>query len=51
MPKDSLCYQKFMVLNEINNLKIDGRKIPVEAKQGLYTCLFLKYKRVKKKAD
>lgn len=38
-----------MVLNEINNLKIDGRKIPVEAKQGLYTCLFLKYKRVKKK--
>ena len=49
LPKDSLCYQKFMVLNEINNLKIDGRKIPVEAKQGLYTCLFLKYKRVKKK--
>lgn len=33
LPKDSLCYQKFMVLNELNNLKIDGRKVPVEVKQ------------------
>ena len=48
LPKDSLCYQKFMVLNEINNLKVDGRKISVEAKQGIYTDLFLKYKKVKR---
>lgn len=48
LPKDSLCYQKFMVLNEINNIKVDGRKISVEAKQGIYSNLFLKYKKVKK---
>lgn len=39
LPKDSLCYQKFMVLNEINNIKVDGRKISVEAKQGIYSNL------------
>ncbi len=49
MPKDSLCYQKFMVLNEINNLRIDGRKIPVDVKQGIYTELFEKKKRVSRK--
>ena len=49
LPKDSLCYQKFMVLNEINNLKIDEKKIPVEAKQGIYKELFEKKKRVKRK--
>ena len=41
LPKDSLCYQKFMVLNEINNLQIDGLKIPVKAKQG-YIMNYLK---------
>ena len=49
LPKDSLCYQKFMVLNEINNLKIDGNKIPVTAKQGIYKELFERKKKVKKK--
>ncbi len=49
LPKDSLCYHKFMVLNEINNLKIDGKKISVEAKQGIYHELFEKKKKVKKK--
>ncbi len=49
LPKDSLCYQKFMVLNEINNLKIDGRKIPVEAKQGIYRDLFERKKKVRRK--
>jgi CRISPR-associated endonuclease Csn1 len=50
LPKDSLCYQKFMVLNEINNIKINGEKIPVEVKQGLYTDLFEKKNRVTKHA-
>ena len=49
LSKDSLCYQKFMVLNEINNIKVDDQKISVEAKQEIYTNLFLKYKRVKRK--
>ncbi len=49
LPKDSLCYQKFMVLNEINNLKIDGRKISPEIKQNIYKDLFEKRKRVRRK--
>lgn len=49
LPKDSLCYQKFMVLNEINNLKIDGRKISVEIKQGIYRDLFETKKKVRRK--
>lgn len=49
LPKDSLCYQKFMVLNEINNLKIDGRKVSVEIKQEIYKNLFEKKKKVRRK--
>ncbi len=49
LPKDSLCYQKFMVLNEINNIRVNGRKISVKAKQGIYSELFSKYKKVKRK--
>ena len=49
LPKDSLCYQKFMVLNEINNIKINGQKIPVEAKQGIYKALFENKKKVSRK--
>lgn len=49
LPKDSLCYHKFCVLNEINNLKIDGVKISVEAKQGIYHELFEKKKKVRRK--
>ena len=50
LPKDSLCYQKFMVLNEINNIKINGEKIPVEVKQGIYTDLFEKKRKVTRRA-
>jgi CRISPR-associated endonuclease Csn1 len=41
LPKYSLLYSEFMVLNEINNLKIDGEKIPVDVKQRLYKDLFV----------
>lgn len=41
LPKYSLLYSEFMVLNEINNLKIDGEKIPVDVKQKLYKELFV----------
>lgn len=47
LPGASLCYQAFAVLNEINNLKINGNKIPVAAKQGIFKELFLKRKVVK----
>lgn len=40
LPKHSLAYEKFMVLNEINNIKIDNERISVKAKQGIYNDLF-----------
>lgn len=46
LPKESLLYQRFTVLNEINNLKIDGTPIPVSVKQELFTNLFMKQKKV-----
>ena len=40
LPKHSLLYSKFMVLNELNNLKVRNQKISVELKQKLYKSLF-----------
>lgn len=45
IPKNSLLYTKYMVLNELNNLKIKGEKIKVELKQKIYTELFQKNKK------
>lgn len=49
LPKSSLEYQSFCVLNEINNIKIDGERISVELKQDIYKEVFQKGKRVTKK--
>ncbi len=49
LPKDSLLYHKYMVLNEINNLRINGEKISVELKQDIYNDLFMNFKKVSKK--
>lgn len=46
IPKNSLLYTKYMVLNELNNLKIKGEKIKVELKQKIYTELFQKNKKI-----
>ena len=46
LPKESLIYQRFMVLNEINNLKIDGEPISIKVKQAIFTDLFMKSKKV-----
>lgn len=40
LPKDSMAYHRFEVLNEINNLKINEVPITVEQKQALYRELF-----------
>ncbi len=45
LPKYSLLYCKFNVLNEINNIKINGTGIPEKNKQEVYN-LFRKYKKV-----
>ena len=50
LPKYSLLYSKFMVLNEINNIKVNGEPISVEAKKRLYHDKFVESKaRVTKK--
>lgn len=46
LPKCSLMYQKFMVLNELNNLKINGIPVDVTLKQDIYRDLFAKEKKV-----
>ena len=49
LPKASLEYQSYCVLNEINNIKIDGERISVELKQDIYKAVFQKGKKVTKK--
>ncbi len=46
LPKASLLYEKFCVLNEINNIKVYGEKIPVSVKQDIYNELFKRGKKV-----
>ncbi len=46
LPKDSLLYSKFMVLNELNNLRLNGEKLSVELKQQLYEEVFCRYRKV-----
>lgn len=47
IPKYSVLYSKFCVLNELNNLKIDAEPISVELKQRIFNDLFLKQYKVK----
>ena len=42
LPKNSLLYSKFMVLNEINNLMVNGSEVSVDIKQKIYSELFEK---------
>lgn len=49
LPKYSLLYSKFTVLNELNNLRINGEKISVELKQQIYEELFQKTRKVTQK--
>lgn len=46
LPKDSLLYSKFTVLNELNNLHLNGKQISVDLKQELYHELFEKKKTI-----
>lgn len=49
LPVNSLLYERFTVLNALNNLKVNGREIPVAVKQELYTQLFQEESRITKK--
>lgn len=46
LPVNSLIYERFTVLNEINNLKVNGLPIPVVVKQELYNEVFCRCTRV-----
>lgn len=49
LPKASLEYESYCVLNEINNIKINGERIPNELKQEIFISLFQKGNRVTRK--
>ena len=49
LPKNSLMYREFMVLNELNNLKVNGNLIDNDLKQDIFEDLFKKYKKVSNK--
>ena len=49
VPKNSILYCKFTVLNELNNLRINGIKISVELKKDIFNDLFLRRKKVTQK--
>ena len=40
LPKASLDYQKYMVLNELNNLRLNGRPLDIKLKQDIFDNLF-----------
>lgn len=40
LPKNSILYSKYNILNQLNNVKIDGLPLPTEIRQGVYLDLF-----------
>lgn len=50
LPASSLLYQKYTVLDELNNIRVNGRKLQPVLKQAIYTDLFKKRKTVNLKA-
>ncbi len=49
MPKQSLLYEKYCVLNEINNIRIRDERITPELKKEIFNDLFCSGKKVTKK--
>jgi CRISPR-associated endonuclease Csn1 len=46
LPDNSLIYQQFKVLNELNMVKINGKRLSTPEKQGAFNDLFKNQKRV-----
>lgn len=49
LPKNSLLYSEYMVLNELNNLSVRGEKIPIETKKDIFNRLFKEKAKVSEK--
>lgn len=43
MANNSILYSKYKVMNELKQIKINGRKIPLDIQKRIYDELFLKY--------
>lgn len=41
LPKESLIYQRYMVLNELNNLRVNDERLDVKTKQRIFEAAFL----------
>ena len=50
LPKMSLCYEKFQMLNELNPISVNGKRITAEQKQHLFEKLCCSKKKITKKA-
>ena len=46
LPDNSLLYQRFKVLNELNNLRINDKKLTASEKQGIFENLFTQNKTI-----
>jgi CRISPR-associated endonuclease Csn1 len=46
LPANSLLYQRYEVLNELNNIRVNGKKLAPEQKQTIYQDWFMKNKTV-----
>ncbi len=46
LPKNSLIYSKYMVLNELNNLRICGDKLSIQRKQEIFRNIYKTTKKV-----
>jgi len=46
LPKNSLIYTEYLVLNELNNLRINGEYLKVAYKQAIFNDLYKNYKKV-----
>lgn len=49
LPKYSLLYSRFEVLNELNNVRLNGELLSVELKQKIYEDVFQRYRKVTQK--
>ena len=49
VPKNSILYSAFTVLNELNNLRLDGKNPDVSLKQAIFNDLFMTHKKVRRK--
>lgn len=46
LPKDSLLYSEFQLYNELNNLRVNGKRVSPELRDGIIAELFMKRKKV-----